>query len=64
MRTVLRPGGRALIAEFDPDYGETLDDCPRYSLAKIAWLCKDAGLRVAETARKRPGVLLVAAERG
>ncbi len=63
MRTVLRPGGRVLLAEFDPDYGETLDDCPRFSLTKIAWLCEDAGLRVVATDRKRPGVLLVTGER-
>lgn len=63
MRNIARRGGRVLLAEFDPDYGETLDDCPRFSLTKIAWLCEDAGLRVVTAERKRPGVLLVAAER-
>lgn len=63
VRRVLRPGGTVLIAEFDPLYGETLDDCPRFSLEKITWLCEDAGFQVRVACRKHPGVLLVAAER-
>lgn len=63
MRGVVRRGGRVLIAEFEPRYGETLDDCPRYSLDKIATLCEEAGLAVVNAVVKRPGVVLVAAER-
>ena len=59
VQRVLRPGGRLLIAEFDPFYGETLDDCPRFSVEKITWLCKDAGFRLVSAVRKRPGILLV-----
>lgn len=63
MRNVVRREGVVLIAEFEPRYGERRDDCPRFSLDKIVWLCEDAGLTVTAAAAKRPGVLLVTAER-
>lgn len=63
MRGVVRRGGVVLIAELEPQYGETLDDCPRFSLEKIVRLCEDAGLRVLTADVKRPGVVLVAAEK-
>lgn len=59
----VRRGGMVLIAELEPQYGETLDDCPRFSLEKIVWLCEDAGLRVLTADVKHPGVILVAAEK-
>lgn len=63
MRNVVRREGFVLIAEFEPRYGERLDDCPRYSLEKIRWLCEDAGLRLRSEDVKRPGVIILSAER-
>lgn len=63
LREVVRRGGRVLIAEFEPRYGERLDNCPRYSLDKIVELCSEAGLTVMMAAVKRPGIILVTAER-
>lgn len=60
---VVRPGGRLLVAEYDPDVGETLDDCPRYSLWKIEELITSAGFVLRSTRRHPWGVLFVAAER-
>jgi len=45
-RAVLKPRGAILIAELTPQAGETVDDCPRYSRAKIRELIERAGLRV------------------
>lgn len=63
MHGILQPGGRALIAEYEPWYGEGRDDCPRFSLDKIVALCDEAGFDVTAAGEKRPGILLVAAER-
>lgn len=63
MRGVIRRGGVVLIAEFESQYGEILDDCPRFSLEKIVRLCEDAGLRIVTQEVKHPGVLLIAAEK-
>lgn len=63
IRAILKPGGQLLLSELEPPYGETVDDCPRYSLRKISALVADAHLRVQEARRRKPGVLLVRAER-
>lgn len=63
IRAILKPGGQLLLSELEPVYGETVDDCPRYSLRKIVALVSDTRLRVEEARRQKPGVLLVYAER-
>ncbi len=59
MRAILRPGGKILLAELDPWYGETLDDCPRYSPWKLKEFCHRAGFPRVSGIWKRPGTFLV-----
>ncbi len=61
VRAVLEPGGRFVLAEFEPRYGEQCDDCPRFSLAKIRAFLRAAGFSRIASRCVRPGVLLVAA---
>lgn len=63
MRSILRPGGTLLLGELDPWYGETLDDCPRYSLWKIKDFLHRAGFPRASGVWKHPGTLLVHARK-
>ncbi|MDP3727581.1 MAG: class I SAM-dependent methyltransferase, partial [bacterium] len=58
MGAVLAPGGVLLIAELTPTAGEASDDCPRYSLRKIAELVRRAGFRLLAT-RARRGANLI-----
>lgn len=62
VRAVLKPGGKLVLAEFEPRYGERFDDCPRFSLTKISSFVRAAGFRRVAGWRRRPGVLLVRAE--
>lgn len=59
MRRVLKRGGVVLLAELTPAYGEGVDDCARYSAAKIRSFFARVGWRAAEVLQKRPGVILV-----
>lgn len=61
MRRVLAPGGAVLLAELAPAYGETIDDCARYSLRKVRAFFRRAGLSVLAGEQRRPGVVLVRA---
>lgn len=62
-RLVLRRGGALLITDYEPRYGERLDDCPRYSLGKLRELVGEAGFRIRRAKSQPPGVLTLAAER-
>ncbi|MBI3305165.1 class I SAM-dependent methyltransferase [Candidatus Parcubacteria bacterium] len=63
IRAVLKRGGRLLLVELSPRYGEALDDCPRYSLVKIKEFVRRAGFRRVGGAERAPGVVLVRASR-
>jgi len=45
IRHVLKKGGRLFIAEYERDYGEKIDNCPRFSDKKIKSMLKTAGFR-------------------
>mgnify|MGYP001601455681 FL=1 len=62
-RSVLRPGGMLLLAEFTPRYGEQADDCPRYSRDKILELIRRAGFAVRSTATRSDAILIRATKR-
>lgn len=61
IRSTLKPGGHLLLVELEPRYGETIDDCPRYSLPKILFLVQKARLAIQSAREKPPGVFLVRA---
>ncbi|MEX1997923.1 MAG: class I SAM-dependent methyltransferase [Candidatus Andersenbacteria bacterium] len=63
IRATLKPNGYLLLSELDPSYGEEIDNCPRYSLKKIIALLKQARFHVRHAQHKKPGVLLLLAER-
>ena len=62
-RSVLRPGGMLLLAEFTPRYGEQADDCPRYSCEKIIELTRRAGFAVRSAATRSDAILIRATKR-
>lgn len=60
---VLRPGGQQVLCELSPTYGQTLDECKRYSMDEIASFVTDAGLIIEISEEKDPGVFLVLAKK-
>ena len=44
-RYVLKQGEKAFIGEYARDYGEKIDNCPRFSNGKIKSMLKTAGFR-------------------
>lgn len=61
IKIVLKPGGKLLLGELDQEYGETVDDCPRYSIKKIRQLIANSGLKIQSVQNLDPGILLVLA---
>ncbi|MBI4022425.1 MAG: class I SAM-dependent methyltransferase [Candidatus Andersenbacteria bacterium] len=61
MRGVLKREGVLLLAELTPAFGERVDDCARYSLAKIRAFFKRAGWRLREASVQGSGVILMRA---
>ncbi|OHA08861.1 MAG: hypothetical protein A3B37_00740 [Candidatus Sungbacteria bacterium RIFCSPLOWO2_01_FULL_59_16] len=62
-RAMLLPGGRILIAEYAPSFGERIDDCPRYSEKKIRSLLADAGFTDITAHRLDPRLNVLTAKR-
>ena len=60
---MLLPGGRILIAEYAPSFGERIDDCPRYSEKKIRSLLADAGFTDITAHRLDPRLNVLTAKR-
>ena len=61
MRALLKRDGQVLLIELEPMYGETIDDCPRFSGNKILSFLEQAKFSIQEALRQRPGMLLVRA---
>ena len=62
IRAALKPGGLLLIAELAPRFGETVDDCPRYSREKLREFATRAGFRRCTAALRHPNAILLRAE--
>ena len=58
IRAVLKPSGVLLIAELTSRAGESIDDCPRYSRAKIAGMLRRAGFRHVAAATRSSTILI------
>lgn len=63
IKKILKPGGKLLLAELTRQYGESIDNCPRHSKRKILELAKKSAFKKIAIREKRPGVILLSAER-
>ncbi len=59
IKAILKKGGKLLIGELTPSYGEKIDNCPRYSISKIRDFVEQSGLKLVHATVKQPGVILV-----
>jgi ubiquinone/menaquinone biosynthesis C-methylase UbiE len=55
-RGVLARGGKIIITECTAQYGEGLDDCPRFSVDKIKQLMARAGFKNIKRSNLAPGL--------
>ncbi len=63
-RHVLKKGGRLFIAEYLKEYGEKVDNCPRFSALKINCMLKTAGFRNIINNAVHPNFVMITAQNG
>ena len=56
---VLTRAGKIIIVEYAASFGETVDDCPRFSIHKIKTLIKMAGFQKVKPINLLPGLLVI-----
>ena len=58
-KSVLAGNGKILIAEYTGSFGETLDNCPRFSAGKIKLLARNAGFKRLKKCNLSPGLFAI-----
>ena len=64
IRHVLKKGRRLFIGEYQRDYGEKIDNCPRFSDEKIKCMLKTAGFRNVISNAVNQNFVMITAENG
>jgi len=61
---VLKNGGKLFIGEYERDYGEKLDNCPRFSNEKIMSMLKTAGFNDIKNIPIHNNFVMIIAKKG
>ena len=61
IRLILRQNGKLIISEYHRDYGEKIDNCPRFSIKKIKSMIKTAGFSTAKNHNLSKNLVMITA---
>jgi len=64
IKYILKNGGKIFVCEYQRDYGELIDNCPRFSNKKIKSMLKTAGFRNIKNNNFHKNLIMISARKG